>query len=290
MEVNSKEFRSIVLLAHPKLKAAVLEAQRIAEYLSTHGTDTAAGFLNDESLQKRVQAGEFDLVVTLGGDGTVLRAGHLCAPYDIPILAINHGQFGFLIEVAAGEWQTYIDDLLAGKFWFEKRMMLQCDLLRKGVSVGCWDVLNEVVIGRGQMARPVKLSAQLDGEPLTTYVADALIVSTPTGSTAYALAAGGPILPPELRNILLIPVAPHISLDRGLVLAEGASVMVNALSSPAIISIDGQTPVKLREGDQVHVYLSEYDLRFVRFQKAGYFYSRIISLMDQHPSTGEVGK
>jgi NAD+ kinase len=285
---TGKKFNSIALLAHHKLKAAAVEAASIAEYLHNTGAKTAVGFLNDESLRRRVQAGEFDLVITLGGDGTVLRAGHLCAPHDIPILAINHGRFGFLIEVTSGEWKAYIDNMLAGKYWFEKRMMLQCDLNRKGETVGRWDVLNEVVIGRGQMARPVQLSAQLDGNPLTTYVADALIVSTPTGSTAYALAAGGPILPPELRNILLIPVAPHISMDRAIVLAEGASVVVEALSTPAIISVDGQTPEKLRKGDKVLVYLSEYNVRFVRFQQAGYFYSRIISLMDQHPSAGEV--
>jgi len=290
MDAELEKFSSIALFVHPKLKQAMREANMIAEYLTRYQVKTAVGYLNDDSLRDKVQSEDFDLVVTLGGDGTVLRAGHLCAPRDIPILAINHGSFGFLIEVEAGKWQAYIDDLIAGKFWFEKRMMLQCDLRREGTVAGSWDVLNEVVIGRGQMARPVQLTARLDGNPLTTYVADALIVSTPTGSTAYALAAGGPILPPELRNILLIPVAPHISMDRAIVLAEGASVVVEALSTPAIISVDGQTPVKLRKGDQVYVYLSEYNLRFVRFQKAGYFYSRIISLMDQHPSTGEVEK
>jgi NAD+ kinase len=177
--------------------------------------------------------------------------------------------------------------MLAGDFWYEHRMMLQADIVRQGEVVEGWDVLNEVVIGRRLMEGPVHLVANLDGTPLTTYVADALIVSTPTGSTAYALAAGGPILPPELRNILLIPVAPHISMDRAIVLSEGSSVSIEALPGySAVISVDGQKPVSLKKGDQVQVYANEYSLRFVRFQDAGYFYSRIISLMDQHPSTG----
>lgn len=287
MQAKKKPFKNIAVLAYPKLKAATEEAGRIATYLRQQQIQTVDGSLNDESIRKRVRAGEFDLAIVLGGDGSVLRAGHLCAPYNVPILAVNHGRFGFLIEINPGEWQSYIDDMLSGDFWFEHRMMLQADIVRKGEVLGSWDVLNEVVIGRRLMEGPVHLVANLDGTQLTTYVADALIVSTPTGSTAYALAAGGPILPPELRNILLIPVAPHISMDRAIVLSEGSSVSIEALPGhPTVISVDGQKPVDLKKEDQVQVYANEYSLRFVRFQDAGYFYSRIISLMDQHPSTG----
>jgi len=287
MQKTKPEFKHVAILAHPKIKLAFEEAGHIAGYLQQHGLTTVSGSLADEDLRQRVRGGEFDLVITLGGDGTVLRAGHICAPGDVPILPINLGRFGFLIEVTPGEWQRYLDELLAGNFWYEQRMLLQAELLRKGKSEARWDVLNEVVISRGQVANPVYLTAHLDGRPLTTYVADGLIVATPTGSTAYALAAGGPILPPELRNILLIPVAPHISMDRALVLSEGACVSVEAISGyRAVISVDGQTAVKLKKGDLVSVYANEYSLRFVRFQDAGYFYSRIISLMDQHPSAG----
>ena len=120
-----------------------------------------------------------------------------------------------------------------------------------------FDVLNDTVIARGEHLRPVHLRASLDGQAVTTYVADALVVSTPTGSTAYALASGGPILPPELQNILLVPVAPHLSIDRAIVLAKGSTVSVTVLSDHnSVVSGDGQTPLHLEIGDRVEVKAS----------------------------------
>jgi NAD+ kinase len=166
-------------------------------------------------------------------------------------------------------------------------MMLHTKVWRGDECIGAWDVLNDTVIARGKNLRPAHLSASLDGQALTTYVADALIVATPTGSTAYALAAGGPILPPELRNILLIPVAPHLSIDRAIVLAEGSTVSVTVLSEyEIVVSGDGQTPIRLEKGDRVDSSASEYTVRFIRFQEVGYFYRNLVSLMDQNPSAG----
>ncbi len=123
---------------------------------------------------------------------------------------------------------------------------------------------------------------------VTTYVADALVVSTPTGSTAYALAAGGPILPPDLRNILLVPVAPHLSIDRAIVLAEGSTVSVRVLSDHgSVVSGDGQDALPLHQGDRVDVCASRDVTRLVRFQEVNYFYRNLVSLMDQNPSAGE---
>jgi NAD+ kinase len=128
----------------------------------------------------------------------------------------------------------------------------------------------------------------LDGQAVTTFVADALIASTPTGSTAYALAAGGPILPPGLRNILIVPVAPHLSIDRAIVLAEGSTVSVKVLSDHnTLVSGDGQTPIALEKGDEVTVRASDYVTRLVRFQELGYFYRNLVTLMDQNPSAGD---
>ena len=149
----------------------------------------------------------------------MLRAGHLGGPCNIPILGINMGHFGFLMEVRQPQWHDFLGRLLLGDFWLEKRMMLCAEQWRGDQKLGAWDVLNEVVVTRGQVVRPVQLTTSIDGRFLTTYVADGLIAATATGSTGYALAAGGPILPPELRNILLVPVAPHLSIDRAIVLA-----------------------------------------------------------------------
>ena len=144
----------------------------------------------------------------------MLRAGHLAGPANVPLLGINMGRFGFLTEILTNQWNEILPRLLTGDYRLETRMMLRAEQWRGDERIGAWDVLNEVAVGRGLMMRPVRLTATVDGRFLTTYVADVLIAATPTGSTAYALAAGGPILPPELRNILLIPVAPHLSLDR----------------------------------------------------------------------------
>jgi NAD+ kinase len=127
----------------------------------------------------------------------------------------------------------------------------------------------------------------VDGRYLTTYVADALIAATPTGSTAYALAVGGPILPPELRNILLVAVAPHLSIDRAIVLAEGSSVSIIVHTAhQAVLSVDGQTPVSLKDGDRVLARASDHTVQFIRFQDPGYFYRNLTPHMEHHPVTG----
>ncbi len=291
MNPEIKEIKSIAVIAHPNVDEAAVQAQKIVDYLNTKDINTATGLLNEDEIRERVISKEFDLVITLGGDGTVLRAGHLCAPVDVPIMAINHGRFGFLIEVASNDWESYMEKLFSGDFWLEKRMMLQTKIVRDQECLGEWEVLNEMVIGRSRTVRPVHLSTHLDGFPLTTYVADGLIVSTPTGSTAYALAAGGPVLPPELRNILLIPVAPHLSMDRAIVLAEGSKVSIQLQSDhEAVLSVDGQEPIDLENGDRVEVIVSQHTVKFLRFQGAGYFYRNIIALMDQNPSAGVINK
>jgi NAD+ kinase len=150
--------------------------------------------------------------------------------------------------------------------------------------------LNECVVGRGGTVRPVNLTAEIDGIHLATYVADALIVSTATGSTAYALAAGGPILPPQLRNILLVPVAPHLSVDRAIVLDEGARVRVSVQTDhQASMSIDGQPPIDLEDGDQVDVRAGKHATLFVRLQDPSYFYRNLTSGMHRAPAAGGRG-
>ena len=152
--------------------------------------------------------------------------------------------------------------------------------------MGEWQVLNEVVVSRGEIVRPVHLNASVDGRFLTTYVADGLIASTSTGSTAYALAAGGPILPPELRNILLVPVAPHLSIDRAIVLAEGSTVSITVQTDhQAVISIDGQAPIQLEDGDRVDAQASDHTVQFVRIQDPGYFYRNLTPHMYNNPAT-----
>ena len=276
----------VVVLAHPGLPPAAQEAVRVAEFLNGRGIKTTHGLLYDETLRQQVEARTFDLLIAIGGDGTILRAGHLGAPCQIPILGINMGRFGFLAEIKASQWSKMLPRLLTGDYWLERRMMLCAEHWREGKELGFWNVLNEVVVTRGHFVRPIHLIAEVDGRYLTTYVADALIAATPTGSTAYALAAGGPILPPELRNILLVPVAPHLSIERAIVLAEGSSVTITVQTDhEAVFSVDGQAPVQMVTEDRVVAHAGDHTVHFVRFQDPGYFYRNLTPHMNRNPST-----
>ena len=287
-KTNQVLFKNVAILSGADEGGPTALASQLSEFLEAHKIKSKYGGIRDEALRERVQAGEFDLVISLGGDGTVLRVGHLCAPLDIPVLAINQGHFGFLIEVEPDSWRELLPRLVSGEFWFEKRMLIHVELWRAGKPSGSWEALNEAMVGRGRMARPVHLAASLDGRPLTTYVADGLIVATATGSTAYALAVGGPILPPTLRNILLVPVAAHLSIDRAIVLDEGASIRVEfKRGEEAVLSVDGQQSSEMQIGDWVDLRASDHSLRFLRFQEQGYFYQRLLSIMDNNPATGK---
>lgn len=270
-----------VVVSYPKMPDAFAEADLIVKFLKEKGFDPATGSLYDEALRARVKQGEFDMLIAVGGDGTMLRAGHLCAPIGVPILGVNLGRLGFLIQIERGEWHEMLERLLNGEAWVEHRMMIQADHVRAGEVLGHWHALNEAVVSRGLNLRPVRLAANVDGRLLTTYVCDGLIAATPTGSTAYALAAGGPILPPDLRNILLVPIAPHMSVDRAVVLAEGSSVSIIVKSDNTVVSVDGQPPLPLSEDDHVDVRAAEYAAQFVRFGDPGYFYRNLNAHMNQ---------
>jgi NAD+ kinase len=271
-----------VVTAYPKMSDAFAEAEAMSAFLAERGMQAPYGSLYDEELRKRVRKGEFDMLVAVGGDGSVLRAGHLCAPSGVPILGVNLGRLGFLIQIDRREWREYFEKLFNGDAWIENRMMLDAEHVRAGESLAKSYALNEVVVGRGQFLRPVRLTAFVDARQLTSYVADGLIASTATGSTAYALAAGGPILPPELRNILLVPIAPHLSVDRAVVLAAGSSVSIVVRSENAVMSVDGQPPTPLIEDDQVKVTAANVTAQFVRFGDPGYFYRNLTAHMNEN--------
>ena len=243
--------------------------------------------LYHENLQSCIQGGEFDLFIAIGGDGTMLRAGRLCAPYHLPVLGINLGHFGFLMELDRSNWQEAFPQLLEGSYMIEDRLMLHCEHWRGDQCLGDWEVLNEVVVSRGSMVRPIRLQAEVDGYVLTHYVADGLIVATPTGSTAYALAVQGPVLSPELRNILIAPVAPHLSVDRTIILSEQSTVRITVHTNhEAVLSADGRKPVPMDDCDVVSVVVSKNGASFVRLRDPGYFYRNLTRYLEHNPSAG----
>ncbi|MEI7988242.1 MAG: NAD(+)/NADH kinase [Chloroflexota bacterium] len=280
-------FNKIVVCSHPNVPDAASESENVANYLKEFGVEAVYGSIYDPDIRQRTEKGEFDLFIALGGDGTMLRAGHLCAPHNLPILGINLGRFGFLTEFGRDQWKEMIPRLINGEYWIETRMMLRCEHRSNDIIQGGWEVVNEAVVGRGVICRPVQLTTYVDQRLLTTFVADGLIVATPTGSTAYALAAGGPILPPELRNILIVPLAPHLSIDRSIILSEGASVSIIVHTQhQSVLCVDGKAPIPLQDGDRVDVRAGSHMVKFVRFQDPGYFYRNLTPHMNQNPSTG----
>jgi NAD+ kinase len=281
------------LLHHPKLPESLDLAQEMAYYLDARGVSPwLCSAWDEDEVARRVS--DLDLLITLGGDGTILRAGRIAAEHSVPILGLNLGRVGFLAEMEVEDWQEKLQRVLAGKYWLEERMMLQAELRREGNAASlrqacpehsrraqdtAWagEALNEFVVGRGTLARIVRLATFIDGEYLTTYAADGLIVATATGSTAYALAVGGPILPPELKNKLLIPIAPHLCLDRAVILSQGARVEVQVSTDHrAVLTVDGQFDVELRDGDRVVITASPHACRFIRTQDKAYFYRTLV--------------
>ena len=290
MQKNSS-LRHIAIVSNLQLKESFQLAGEIAAYLKEKGAETIErSSLYDTELQKKVRSNTFDVLIALGGDGTMLRASHLCAPFNIPIVGINLGIFGFLIELQKDNWRKYLNRILSGNYRLEERMMLKAEHRRGDQQLDAWEVVNEVVVCRGQYVRPIRVHATVDGFPMASYVADGLIASTPTGSTAYALAAGGAIMPPELRNIIIVPVAPHLSLDRSIILPEGACVTLSVNTNhQAVLSVDGHSPVPMENGDFVRVSGSKQNVHFIRFQDPGFFYRNLNRYMEQNPAIKKMG-
>jgi len=219
-----------------------------------------------------------DLLITLGGDGSILRVAQRAAPAEIPILGINLGRVGFLTEAAPELWQTTLTQVLDGKASVESRMMLCVTLLREGVAIAQEQALNDAVVSRGALARTVRLHTAIDGAMMTRYVADGLILATPTGSTAYAYAVGGPVLPPWLDNIVVVPVAPHLSMERPLVLDAQSVIEVRVETQiPGMLSVDGRIEGELVNGDVVRVERSEIRARFLRLRSRNDFYETLVT-------------
>ena len=285
MQNNLKNYQSIAIAVHPKNHQAYQLGEKIASYLEKDGKKVILGKMDNPKLRKSLSNGNNDLLIALGGDGTMLRAGHIAAPSKTPILGINLGRYGFLTEIQKDEWQDALNKVSQGGYWLEERMMLLTSLIRKDKEIGQWTALNDAVISRGETIRPVQFEIMINDRHLSEIVADAVIASTATGSTAYAMAAGGPILSPELRNIILVPVAPHLSIEQSLVLSEDVLVTVTVHTShQAVISIDGQPPIHLESQDRVELKASDHTVQFIRFQDPGYFYRNLIPYMDQNPS------
>jgi len=206
-----------------------------------------------------------EMVVTLGGDGTMLRTARHLAGHRVPILGINMGNFGYLTEVNLNEIHSTLELMIQGKFLTEKRMMLDV-VVKHGKTVShVGSVLNDVVINRGDLSRMNELEVEVNGAYLTTYKGDGLIVSTPTGSTAYSLSAGGPIVFPGKDLIILNPICPHTLTNRPIIFSDDANLKITLWSKDrgAMLTLDGQRSHKIKSGDAVMVKRSKHPIMLV---------------------------
>jgi NAD+ kinase len=214
-----------------------------------------------------------EMLVVLGGDGTLLSVARLMKGRDVPILGVNLGGLGFLSEVTIEEMLPVLEQVLAGDYEIDRRMMLKAEILRQGACIREESLLNDVVINKSALARILTLEVRVDGDYLTTFQADGLILSTPTGSTAYSLAAGGPIIYPTLSSILLTPICPHTLTNRPIILPVNSTVEVTLRSEQrdAYITLDGQLGLSFLENDVAKIQQSDYTVPLVKSPFKDYF-------------------
>jgi NAD+ kinase len=270
--------KKVGIVYHPLNKGTHSLAQKLAGFLDASGVSCwlCSAWEGDE-VRKQVPGTE--LVLTIGGDGTILQAAQAVVPHSIPITGINLGKLGFLTELDADEARDKLPALLAGEGWIDERALLEVELAdgdKKQETPKLFYALNDAVVARGEIARMIYVEASIDGEPLTTYGADGVIVATATGSTGYSLAAGGPVLHPQADEFLLVPIMPHLSLNYSLVLPPECVVRlrVNA-GQRAALSIDGHICLPLDDGAAIKVKHSSVKTKFLRIQPKVSFYSTL---------------
>ncbi|MBM3269546.1 MAG: NAD(+)/NADH kinase [Candidatus Sericytochromatia bacterium] len=215
-----------------------------------------------------------DLLVVLGGDGTFLRGARLVSPHGTPILGVDMGTLGFLAEVAPDDLPAAVEQIRAGRYGLEERVVLDVTTIRDGKQVSQSFGLNDGVVGKGQSGRMVKISVEVDRSPVATYAADGFIVATPTGSTAYALAAGGPVLSPEVAAFVLVPICPHALTARPLVVSDERSIriQVRPRSEAAVLTVDGVPPAgELIAGDEVLIRKAPFRAKLLKLGEGDFF-------------------
>jgi NAD+ kinase len=220
----------------------------------------------DSVAREEISSRPLDFVVVLGGDGTLLAAARAVAKAGVPVLGVNLGSLGFLTEVPLDELYPTLQGIEEGRCNVEARSMVHCDVIRKGSLVASYDALNDIVVGKGTISRLNHCDVYVDGIFVSAYLADSLIVSTPTGSTAYSLSAGGPILMPSVNALVVTPVSAHSLTHRPLVVPDTSKIelVVNTGEDEAYLSVDGQVGTPMCDGDRVTCRKSEYQVKLLR--------------------------
>lgn len=215
-----------------------------------------------------------DLAVVIGGDGTMLRVSRLLAPSGIPVVGVNRGRLGFLTEISASSMLHDIERILNGDFFIQNRTMLSCQISQGSSIVDQTSALNDIVIGRGRIGRLIEFEIKINGKLVTHTRGDGLIISTPTGSTAYALAADGPIIDPALEVITLVPICPHTLSHRPLVVSGDSNIevrLINPEIADVTVSVDGYTEYTIKNDERITITRSETNVKLVHLTDYSYY-------------------
>jgi NAD+ kinase len=276
---KKKGIRTIGIISRPRRADIAAAVPPLMEWLKARKCEV---FCDDETAtcipagahqrHRQELADVSDLLIVLGGDGTLLAAARAAAERRVPILPVNLGGLGFLTSVTREELYPLLEQVLAGQHHVSERVMLQAEVFRAGKRIETHRALNDAVLNKGAVARMIDLDLRIDGDFVSKYRADGLIVSTPTGSTAYSLSAGGPIIHPVVAAFVITPICPHTLSDRPLVVPDTAVIEVEwAEGEAAYVTLDGQIGIDLKPSDRVRVTKAPETIFLVRAPKKTYY-------------------
>jgi NAD+ kinase len=273
--------RTVGIISRPRREDIARVVPPLIEWLRAHGVEVVCdsetgeciGPLTGQTRKREELPAHSDLLIVLGGDGTLLSAARLAAARQVPILAVNLGGMGFLTTVPQDELYQILEEIFSEKHRVSDRVLLEARIVRDGAVIRRQIALNDAVLNKAALARIMDVVLRVDGEYVTTYKADGLILSTPTGSTAYSLAAGGPIVYPTVESFVVTPICPHTLTNRPLVIPDTAKIEIDFQSEDAAVflTLDGQIGIELARGDHIVVRKAQEKLRLVRPAKKTYF-------------------
>lgn len=270
--------RRVGLIVNRSKWRALQFAQEVIAWLTERDIDVlvdhaAASMIGRDDLAcTDTELCRVELLITLGGDGTILSASRIAAPLGIPVLGVHMGRFGFIAEAHPDDFLSHIDLILEGQFEIEERMMVQGHVVRDGEEVYSAYGLNDIVLNKGAMARTLHLETAFGEEVMATYPADGVIVATPTGSTAYSLSAGGPLIEPTVHALIVVPICPHTLAARPLVLPESETVSFTLESDGEVLfTADSDHIFSLTTGDRVTIRKADFTTRLVTLGRASFY-------------------
>jgi NAD+ kinase len=273
--------KTVGIISRPRREDVARVVPPLVNWLQAHGAEVICDSETADCIQplaaqtkKREDIpGSTDLLIVLGGDGTLLSAARLTAECGVPVLAVNLGGLGFLTTVPQDEIYSILEELFAGKHRVSERVMLDAEIIRAGNVIRRQTALNDAVLNKAALARIMDLELRVDGEYVTTYKSDGLIISTPTGSTAYSLAAGGPIVYPSVEAFVVSPICPHTLTNRPIVIPDSATIEIDfkAEDDAVFLTLDGQIGIELLRGDHIRVRKAANKLMLVRPARKTYY-------------------